>query len=486
MVLTMVQLPLVGKKYFMVVKSGIWSILGSLSEKILAFATYIIVSREVEPEQFGYLVFVFLIIEFFAQVAAFGVRENIVRSNEVSPVYLASSFRFITYMAVILILVMLLVASPLAYLLSGYDLFILVLLMALQPSLVCYSGFYEGLLQRDMRFKEMALRRTIIAFLSGIVGVSLALNGVGVLSMIAARYVYAIVDVFLLRYITKYKVNAEPSIEKIKEIWIFGWKISLSQAFNFLGSKANEVLIAGFFGPAALAMLDVGRKLLVTFYGVVMTPLQGVSLAFVSKASDPYAAYHRFVRVLVLLIVPLVALLGAFADELILILFGGKWESSGDILMISTVGVVVQVLIWFAPNLCIKQGRTDIVLASTVVKVTILFVTGVAAKVFSLELTQFVIALMAGLFISAIIQITIIITGLQIPIAGFVSNFSEGCLLYLSVFIVAENLYSLIFNQMNYDGSIYLNLFQIAIIAFFVIVLYLPYLYFSFRKINYQ
>ena len=233
-------------------------------------------------------------------------------------------------------------------------------------------------------------------------------------------------------------------------------------------------------------MLDVGRKLLVTFYGVVMTPLQGVSLAFVSKASDPYAAYHRFVRVLVLLIVPLVALLGAFSDELILILFGEKWESSGDILMISTVGVVVQVLIWFAPNLCIKQGRTDIVLASTVVQVTILFVTGVAAKVFSLELTQFVIALMAGLFISAIIQITIIITGLQIPIAGFVSNFSEGCLLYLSVFIVAENLYSLIFNQMNYDGSTYLNLFQIAITAFFVIVLYLPYLYFSFKRINSQ
>lgn len=478
--------PMVGKRYFMVVKSGIWSILGSLSEKLLAFATYIIVSREVDPEQFGYLVFVFLIIEFFAQVAAFGVRENIVRSNEISPIYLASSFRFITYMAVILILVMLLVASPLAYLLSGYDLFILVLLMALQPSLVCYSGFYEGLLQRDMRFKEIALRRTIIAFLSGIVGVSLALNGVGVLSMIAARYVYAIVDIFLLRYITKYKVNAEPSIEKIKEIWIFGWKISLSQAFNFLGSKANEVLIAGFFGPAALAMLDVGRKLLVTFYGVVMTPLQGVSLAFVSKATDPYDAYHRFVRVLVLLVVPSVALLGVFSNELILILFGDKWENSSDILMITSVGVIPQVLTWFAPNLCIKQGRTDIVLVSTVMHVTILIVCGVAAKIYSLELTQFVMVLIVGLFVSSFIRIIIIVRGLQIPIVGFYRNFFEGALIYIFIFLVAHMFFRLFFDQQIAIDSLFLTLFQIVITGFSVMILYLPYVYFSFKRINSQ
>ncbi|MEQ3693232.1 MAG: oligosaccharide flippase family protein [Thalassolituus sp.] len=478
--------PIVGKRYFMVVKSGIWSILGSLSERLLAFATYIIVSREVDPEQFGYLVFVYLMIDFFAQVAAFGVRENIVRSNEISPVYLASSFRFITYMSVVLILVMLLIASPLAYLLSGYDLFVLVLVMPLQPCLVCYSGFYEGLLQRDMRFKEIALRRTVISFLAGVVGVSLALNGVGILSLIAARYVSSIVDVFLLRYITQYKVSAKPSSEVVKAIWDFGWKISVSQAFNFLGYKANEVLIAVFFGPAALAMLDVGRKLLATFYLVAMTPLQGVSLAFVSKATDPYDAYHRFVRVLVLLIVPLVALLGAFADELILILFGDKWESSGDILMISSVGVVVQVLIWFAPNLCIKQGRTDIVLLSTVVQVTILFGSGVAAKICSFDLTQFVTALIAGLFMSTLIQITIIVRGLQIPIAGFARNFFEGALIYLSVFFAAQMFFRLFFNQQLAIDSIYLNLFQITITGFAVIMFYLPYLYFSFKRINSQ
>jgi O-antigen/teichoic acid export membrane protein len=472
---------MVGKRYFMVVKSGMWSILGSLSEKLLTFATYIIVSREVDPQQFGYLIFVYLIIDFFSQVAAFGVRENIVRSNEISPVYLASSFRFITYMSAMLILVMLLVASPLAYLLSGYDLFVLVLLMSLQPSLVCFSGFYEGLLQRDMRFKEIALRRTVISFLAGVVGVSLALNGVGVLSMIAARYVYAFVDIFLLRYITKYRVYAEPSIKEMKAIWYFGWKISLAQALNFLGSKANEVLVASFFGPAALAMLDVGRKLLVTFYGVVMTPLQGVSLAFVSKATDPYDAYHRFVRVLVLLVVPLVALIGVFSNELILILFGEKWGISGDILMITSVGVIPQVLIWFAPNLCIKQGRTDIVLICNVINISILLVCGIAAKIYSLGLTQFVTILMIGLFSSLLLRTFIIARALQIPIIGFVRNFIEATLIYAIFFLAAHIFFSLFFDQQLVPDSIYMNLFQVSITGFVVMILYLPYLYISIK-----
>ena len=68
----------------MIFKSSLWSVFGNLGEKVFTILTYILVARQVDKNQLGLIVVVFLVYELLSYVSSLGIRENIVRKNLVS------------------------------------------------------------------------------------------------------------------------------------------------------------------------------------------------------------------------------------------------------------------------------------------------------------------------------------------------------------------------------------------------------------------
>mgnify|MGYP006394342547 CR=1 FL=1 len=414
-----------------------------MSEKLLMLATYIVVSQQVEPERFGLLVLVFLIIELLGYVASFGVSENIIRHPTAEPRFLASCFRFCSYISAAVVAVMLLLVTPLAWNFSGMELAELVALMALQPALNCFTGFYLGLLQRDMRFREIALRTTIIAFLSGGTGIALALSGFGIYSLIAGRYVYSIADLILLKRFTGYRNRASADPQEIVGIWRFGWKLSLSQLFNFSSTKIFEIFTVSFLGPASLALLDVGRKFIVTVQRVVLTPLSSVAMAYVARSEEPAAAFVRFTRFTSLLLIPVTAALGALADPLILLFFGAEYARSGYVLELFALASCIQVALWFAPSILIKQGRSDSVLTLQTINLVVVSLVCVAAWLISEGLESFLALAVAGIFISGFVRLAICTAIARLPWAAIVGLLLTVAAVYGYFYLASQWLFSL-------------------------------------------
>ena len=142
----------------MIVKASAWSIAGSLIEKILMLAAYVIVTRQVDQLQFGLLVLVLLFTELLAYVAGMGISQNIIRAEKLGDDFMTSNKHFNRLVAAALTGVMLLILAPGAYYFHSAELAKLTLIMAFYPALPALASFYMAIMRRDMRFKELAIR----------------------------------------------------------------------------------------------------------------------------------------------------------------------------------------------------------------------------------------------------------------------------------------------------------------------------------------
>lgn len=468
----------------MIVKASAWSIAGSLIEKILMLAAYVIVTRQVDKLQFGLLVLVLLFTELLAYVAGMGISQNIIRAEKLGDDFMTSNKHFNRLVAAALTGVMLLILAPGAYYFHSAELAKLTLIMAFYPALPALASFYMAIMRRDMRFKELAIRTAGISLLSGLTGILLALAGAGVYALIAAKYAYSLADWWILKKLTKFISVGKVDRQHLRETWDMGWKLSSAQVFNYSSSRVYELFISTLFGPIYLAVLDVGRKFITTFFRMSLTPLNNVALPYLSRSKDPIAAYFAFVRVIAALVVPVAAIMGSLSVPLTLVFFGEKWAESAVVGQIISFGVVVQVLTWHLNSLMVKYGKSGLVLNLQIAAFVVLVVFGAIGALAKLPFHEFVALLVAGTFVAAFIKVITLKYSMSFPIFAFCWAFVESFLIFGFNFIVSDFLWKLIVVQVSVDrlGYFINGLLQLTLCSLFTLVLYLPYLVYLYRR----
>jgi O-antigen/teichoic acid export membrane protein len=469
----------------MSVKAGGWSIIGSLVDKALMLSTYVLVSRSVDQEQFGYLIAVLLFIELLTYIGGFGVADNILRKDTISHEFLSNSFYFLKRVSLICIAFMVFAVTPLAYFWAGSDLAELVLMVSIYPVLTIFSGFYVSILQRDMHFKKIAIRTIIISFFAGASGVVLALSGWGVLSLLIAKYIYSILDVIILRYLTGFSPVESARGGRFSEFISYGWKLSSAQVFNFLNSRMYEVFITLIFGPAMLAIFDVGRKFLMTLYRVVLTPLNRVILSAVSRSEDKMKVYSLLVNVVGAIVIPLAAILGAMSEELVPLFFGDAWSISAQFMVLLSIASIAQVSGWFLPNLLISYGHSNSILILQVIGFVIQFLFCVFGYLSGADVLDYVLLIVISVFVSVVVRVVCVWFYLGINITDLWVSMMRNAAVFVFVFFMTEYVY----NKISTFWFVFefqipnLNvILDIILSTFLVFCMLLPYGYYVYRE----
>ena len=135
------------------INSSVWSIIGSLSEKILTLLTYIIVARSVLPNDLGLFVSVFIIIELIISLGGFGIIDIIVKTKDLDNKKLSKIKFFSLILSISVFLFILIIIIPALFLIDNQGLIFITLAMSVYPAIFCYSSFYVGILQRKFDYK---------------------------------------------------------------------------------------------------------------------------------------------------------------------------------------------------------------------------------------------------------------------------------------------------------------------------------------------
>jgi PST family polysaccharide transporter len=229
------------------------------------------------------------------------------------------------------------------------------------------GSVHGALLQKEMKFRELAHVGNIAQFASGAVGVAMAFSGAGVWSLVAQMLCQSMTIAFLRWKFCAWRPKIEFHTGVLREMWRFSGHLYVFNILNYWSRNGDNLLIGKYFGEAALGLYSRAYTLML----LPITQINGV----ISQVAFPAFAliqddkqqvkrlYLRGVRLASFVTFPFMVGLIVTAKPFIFALLGPKWGASVPLLQILAIAGLMQVIGNTVGWLFMSQGRTDVMLA---------------------------------------------------------------------------------------------------------------------------
>ena len=185
------------------------------------------------------------------------------------------------------------------------------------------------ILQREMRYRSLAIRTGVAAVAGGAIAVVLALRGYGVWALVCYQIVYALVGVMLLWRASSWRPSFQFSRPHFREMFLFGVNIFAVNVIDVVNKRSDQFLIGLHLGSSALGYYSVATRFYQALMSIFVSPLSRVASSTFSRMQDQpvqfLQAFYKAIELASVFAFP--AFTGAYVlcPELIALCFSPKW-----------------------------------------------------------------------------------------------------------------------------------------------------------------
>jgi PST family polysaccharide transporter len=243
----------------------------------------------------------------------------------------------------------------------------------------------QAVMERQLDFKQLAIRTNASVLIGGLVGIPLAVAGAGVWALVGQQLAMEIVLVALIWRMTTWHPRFRFSVRHARDLLGFSGSVFAANLAGFLNRRADALLLGLFFGPVAVGVYRIADRIVDVVVDVTMRPLALVSLPVLSRLQDKRhelrAMTTRLLRTTLLATVPALMVVFACSDEILAVL-GQSWEPGGDALkLLCLVGLGKAISFYTGPVLFAASRprfRAVMLWAVAAVSTTVVLVVGAA------------------------------------------------------------------------------------------------------------
>ncbi|WP_181784781.1 lipopolysaccharide biosynthesis protein, partial [Pseudonocardia pini] len=310
-----------------------WAFTGSVGQAVLQIVATIVLARLLTPEEFGSVAAALLVVGLTQLVTQLGVAAALVHRRELTDRDVAAAFWFSILLSVVMAVLLATFAPALNGLVglpadSG-----LLPLLSLSLVLAGAIAVPTGLLQRDLRFRPMAVV-DLLATGPTLIGVSvvLALLGFGPAALAWAEVAAAAVKAIGCLALTRPCVRLDRSAwDRLRPMLNFGSGYSLTQLGNWFALNADNLVVANVLGTGPLGVYTRAYNLLSEPANVIGGAADKALFPAMARVRDDgerlRAAYVRTSSLVALVTAPAAVLLFVLAPEVVHVLLGAQWTA---------------------------------------------------------------------------------------------------------------------------------------------------------------
>lgn len=347
--------------------SGVkWTTISTVLNNALQLLQLAILARFLNPKDFGLMAIVMIVVGFVSAFADLGIsnaiiHRQIITKNELSSLY---------WLNVITGFVMFIITSAISPFISKIygepELTKLIILLSSTFIIQSFSQQFLMLLQKELRFKEIARIEIVNKLFSFIVSVYLAYLGYGVYSLVYGSLMASLVMSlqFLPIGLSEYRPTLRFKINEIKSFFSFGAYQMGERTVNYFNYQIDTILIGKLIGMEGLGIYNIAKQIVMKPAMVFNPIVARVTFPAMVRVQDDIPvlknAYLKAIRYLSSINFPVYAFIFVFANEIVNILFGPKWQDAV---------IIIQILsIWAAwrstgnpiGSLLLARGRADL------------------------------------------------------------------------------------------------------------------------------
>jgi len=369
------------------VRGAGWVASASYLGVVISFAGNLALARLLFPADFGVYALATSLLSLVTMLGGFGSQEAIIQFREEKNSadverLIAMSF----WTSCIIGFGIALIGTCIGLIASHYydnNVSRLVIILSWTSMVNTIALTYAAILQRDFNFKPIAVVKVLTGIISFGSAAVLASQGWGVWSLAAKDVIGTMITLLGMIWAAKYRPIF--AFDRTDFLWIlsFGWRMMVSRISEVLFGRVDNLVVGTFLGTVSLGYYSQAYRLALLGHQFTHGALSSViysSFAHVQKSSSKLQyVYERIYFWLPRFIIPLGIIVWLLGKEVVVLVYGTKWEEAGIVLEAMAVFVVFAPLSDTLKELLVGVGRIDTVVRYRVVQLGIFFPTVIAA-----------------------------------------------------------------------------------------------------------
>jgi O-antigen/teichoic acid export membrane protein len=293
--------------------------------------------------------------------------------------------------------------------------------LALSLPFTSVSATYQSMLQRELRFRQLATR-SMVAYTTGFVAaVVMAKAGMGIWSLVASYLVSRVLDAVLIVLVAKLRPGFGVTRAALTDIVDYGKHRVGSQLVAFIISQVDRVVVGALLGPVALGLYSIAERIITAFTNGISGVFIRVAFPVLSAQQFDRPAFDRSVRQFIMaasvFAQPIFLGLAVTAYDVFAVVLSESWSSGAPILQIMCLAAIIHPVTWVLTVSTNALGH-----ARTMLRVGLVaLVFRIAASIAGAQIS--VIAVAVGHWIVVVIIVVVIM--------AFTNRFFGGRWLYI-------------------------------------------------------
>ena len=336
------------------------------------FLLQIILARLLDPEHYGVLSMMVVFTTLANVFIQNGFNTSLVQNKDVTEEDYSSVFWVSLGIAVILYVTLFVAAPFIAVFYEMPDIVqpLRVLSLMLLPG--AFNSVQLAKVSREMDFKQIFRSNIIGVIISGLIGICLALLGVGLWALVAQTLLNTVFACLVMLFTVKWRPRLVCNFRRVKVLFAFGWKQLVSSLLDTLYQDIRSLVLGIKYDSSPLAYYDRGKQFPQFVINAVNGAVQSVLLPAMSAEQDEPAKVKALMRNSVMLssyiIFPMMAGLAAVAPAMIELLLTEKWLPSVPYMQIYCISLAFYPVHTSNLQAINAMGRSDIFLKLELVK----------------------------------------------------------------------------------------------------------------------
>ena len=302
---------------------------------ILNLASTVMLARLLLPQDFGLVAMATTVTGFITIFKDLGLTMATVQQLEINHRQVSTLFWINVAISILLTLITLGIAPAVAWFYGEPRLNIVTAVLSCGFIIGGLSMQHQALLRRQMRLSILAAIEVIAMATGFLVGVVLASAKCGYWSLVAMQIANVAVNTLGIWFACRWRPGKPSRDSGIRAMLEFGGKLTGSGMINYVIRNCDSLLIGRSCGAQVLGLYSRAYSILLLPIGQFTAPMTSVAVPALSRLqNDPdrfKLFYLKAVKLIAYLSMPLVAVMGVLADELVLYALGEQWTEAGPI-----------------------------------------------------------------------------------------------------------------------------------------------------------
>jgi O-antigen/teichoic acid export membrane protein len=382
-----------------------WTTVDRVGKAVFQLLQVAILTRFLPKEAFGLIAMALVVINFTNIFVDMGMTSAILFKQDANQKEYSSIYWLNVFVSALLFGLLLFVTPFIASFYEESELLYIIPILGANILLVALGRQHRTIMQKEFRFKPIAIVELTAYFLGLIVAVVLAYRGAGVYSLVYSTLTASTVSnlLFLGTNIRSNPISMHFKFQETVPFLRVGGYQTGSKILDFISQESDIFIVGKMLGAEILGVYSLSKQIVLKLFSLINPIIVNVLSPLLSSIQNEKErvkkTFLKIIQYLAYLTFPIYFIIMVSSEEILFFLYGSSYVEASLVLSFLAVYYCLISLSNPVGSLQIATGRTDIGFIWTILRVFVTPMFIFLGAIYNIEGVAFSIALLGVLLL---------------------------------------------------------------------------------------